>query len=593
MQNVSVRQIEETIRRAAGRLLLGSLLLLCAAAALALEPSTPLANLSRQSWAMENGLPQNTVQALAQTQDGFIWLGTESGLVRFDGVEFETYDRNSNPALPGNDIRALLATKDGALWIGTNAGLARWKDGAVRVFTTNDGLPTNGIMALDEDTDGSLGVWTEQGPVRMTGDHFEALARKLAILRNGHSLPGGPGSPAWFIEVSPNGMAAEGGSTSLDITQNRDHGQMILPLAVGRNLPGSRIQSVFADRQGALWIGTNAGLVRWMSGKIARLPVTDPLSTTSILTLMEDREGNLWVGTETAGLDVLRDQRFRTLDTRDGLPSDRITTVVEDARGMLWAGTQSDGVMALHRDESTPSGWRVARTLTVENGMASNVVLSLAAAPNGDLWVGTPDGLNRIHGGQVDVFTSADGLPDDFIRSLLIDADGSLWIGTRRGLAHWVTSNGAQPTPQMQTYTHANGLGSDLVGAMTRDASGDLWIATLAGLSRLHNNTIQNFTTADGLSSNVITALLPRSDGTLVIGTQDHGWNMWDGHKFTPVMHNGPTAIGLDQTTIHAILDDGSGHLWFATENGIARCDCNAMQRASPGEMCSHWMEFG
>ncbi|MGH9560300.1 MAG: sensor histidine kinase, partial [Terracidiphilus sp.] len=200
---------------------------------------------------------------------------------------------------------------------------------------------------------------------------------------------------------------------------------------------------------------------------------------------------------------------------------------------------------------------------------------------------------NRIHGGRVDTFTSADGLPDDFIRSLMTDKDGSLWIGTRRGLAHWVIGSGAQPAPQMQTYTHANGLGSDLVGAMARDASGDLWVATLAGLSRLHNNTISNFTTANGLSSNVVTALLPRSDGTLLIGTQDHGWNEWDGHTFKAAAGNGAAANEIAQTTIHAILDDGNGHLWFATGNGIARCDCNAMRNANPGEMCSHWMEFG
>ena len=130
---------------------------------------------------MENGLPQNTVQALAQTQDGFLWLGTEAGLVRFDGVEFQTYDHNSNPALPGSDIRALLATRDGALWIGTNAGLARWKDGAVRVFTTADGLPANGILALSEDASGALGVWTEQGPARMAGDRFAPVTNAGAF----------------------------------------------------------------------------------------------------------------------------------------------------------------------------------------------------------------------------------------------------------------------------------------------------------------------------------------------------------------------------------------------------------------------------
>ena len=130
---------------------------------------------------MENGLPQNTVQALAETQDGFVWLGTEAGLVRFDGVEFQTYDRNSAPALPGSDIRCLLAAPDGALWIGTNTGLARWKDGAFRVFTTNDGLPGNGILALGEDPDGEFRVWTEQGPARMAGDRFAPLTNAGAF----------------------------------------------------------------------------------------------------------------------------------------------------------------------------------------------------------------------------------------------------------------------------------------------------------------------------------------------------------------------------------------------------------------------------
>ena len=229
--------------------------------------------------------------------------------------------------------------------------------------------------------------------------------------------------------------------------------------------------------------------------------------------------------------------------------------------------------------------------------MASNVILSLAAAPNGDLWVGTPDGLNRIRAGGIATFTSADGLPDDFIRSLMVDRDGSLWIGTRRGLTHWKQgSRGvreANLAAWMETYTQANGLGSNLVGAMTRDASGDLWVATLAGLSRLHDGKIDNFTTANGLSSDVVTALLARSDGTLLIGTQDHGWDLWNGRRFLAETHN-----ELAQASIHAILADSEGHLWFATGDGIARCDASQMNGApkvngAPTAGCSHWMEFG
>jgi signal transduction histidine kinase len=215
------------------------------------------------------------------------------------------------------------------------------------------------------------------------------------------------------------------------------------------------------------------------------------------------------------------------------------------------------------------------------------VILSLAASPHGGLWVGTPDGLNRISGGKIESFTSAEGLPDDFIRSLLADTDGSLWIGTRRGLMHWTDGEGGLAGMRMNTFTQTNGLGSDLVGAMARDSNGELWVATFAGLARLRGGRFANYTTANGLSSNVVTALLPRTNGTLLIGTQDHGWNLWDGQRFTAEMRD-----GLNQTTIHAILDDGSGHLWFATGNGIARCDCTGAGAGMRGTGCSHWIEF-
>jgi signal transduction histidine kinase/ligand-binding sensor domain-containing protein len=611
----------------------------------ALEPSTPLGGYGRQAWVMENGLPQNTIQALVQARSGFIWFGTEGGLVRFDGNSFAVFDRNSTPALPGGDIRCLLETRDGSLWIGTSEGLARWREGRVTPFTSHNGLPGDSIHALAETSGGMLWVWTDLGLARLENNHFVAVTSDeglpagaitslatdnegglwvattfgAAVYRNGIWTPartashGGldgpylvvPGTSGTILlasgsgvferangrwtELAPAALMPEGGASFLQQLPGGElavastsklvvvrGGRELAHFAASRDIHGSRLQVLFADRDGCLWIGTNDGLVRWSDGRLQQMPVTDPLATASVLTLIEDREGNLWAGTETDGLHILRDQRFHGIGVREGLSSDATTTVVEDSAGTLWVGTSGGGLDALRYTSTRTSN---VKTLTVRDGLLSDVILSLAAAPNGDVWVGTPDGLNLIHHGAVESFTSADGLPDDFVRSLLVDADGSLWIGTRRGLTHWM---GAPIGSHMETYTQATGLGSDLVGAMARDTRGNLWVATLAGLSRLDAHGITNFTTANGLSSNVITALLPRGEGTLLVGTQDHGWNFWNGRKFSAAKGD-----GLDQTSIHAILDDQDGHLWFATGNGIARCDCTMTAD------CSHWIEFG
>ena len=617
----------------------------------ALKPGTPLARLGRQAWTMENGLPQNTVPVLLQSRDGFLWVGTELGLARFDGVSFRLFNHATNATFPDAEIRCLLDAGDGSLWVGTGDGLVRWTNGGATLLTTREGLPSNSIRGLAQTTDGAVWAWTEAGLARQVGRRFEAAptengwpgtgitsiaagsdgslwvgtTRGPAEFRGGHWNPesnanpsglgpfslvkattsgdllvsGGNGvflghSKAWTEVLAKAELPADGinfldrladgtvavASKSVVILAQGEHltDRVIRRFAVSRELPGTRIESMFADREGCLWVGTNRGLARIslnshraQDAAIQLLPPTDPLASNAVVSLLEDREGDLWAGTETAGLHILRDTRFRVIGSSDGLSSDATTAIVQDSRGAIWIGTREDG---LNRVLDGPGGKLTVIGLSTANGLLSNVILSLAGAPDGVIWAGTPDGLNRIGPDGIGSFTSADGLADDFIRSVWVAPDGSVWIGTRRGLTHM--DHGG-----FQTLTQADGLGSNLVGAVLGTADGDLWIATLNGLSRLHQGRLKNYTTADGLSSNVITALDVTPDGMLWIGTQGDGLNLWNGKRFAAVrgsMQEGSRErAGLLPAAIHAIAHDDRGHLWLASSSGLMRVEWQAL----------------
>jgi len=623
----------------------------------ALEPTTPMGRLGRQAWTLENGLPQNTVQVLVQSHDGFLWIGTELGLARFDGVSFLVLDHGSNSVFPDAEVRCVLDSKtDGTLWIGTSDGIVRLKNDNRLLITPKNGLPGNSIRGMAQTSDGVIWVWTEAGLARLVHERFQAAPSEglpggtitsiapdatgglwlgttsgVAVFRAGHwnrgpdsdgghstdqrtidrrndrtslvkaALSGDvlistgsgvflehagalsevvantllPSDGISFLDQLSNGVVAVASKSTVIMVQSTDSsGHAAGRFTVSRDLPGSRIESMYADREGCLWVGTNHGLARISSnnsgthrGTVQRMPPTDPLASNAIVSLMEDREGDLWVGTETAGLQILRDALFRVIGTGDGLSSEATTAVVQDVRRSLWIGTREDG---LNRVDAEEDGNLTIKTLTTRDGLLSDVILSLAVAPDGDLWIGTPDGLNRVARSGVSSYTSADGLPDDFIRSVLVAPDDSVWIGTRRGLTHF--DHG-----RFQSYTESDGLGNNLVGALARAADGDLWIATLDGLSRFHNGRLSNYTTANGLSSNVITALDITHNGMIWIGTQNNGLNLWDGKRFIPVSARSSTgsqgSAGSLPTVIHGVIHDDRDHLWLATNSGLTRLD--------------------
>ncbi len=514
----------------------------------ALDRTTALTRYGRQTWQTESGLPQNTVHAILQTHDGYIWLATEGGVVRFDGLKFAVYDSQNTPRLRSNNIRSLLEDRDHALWIGTADGLTRFKDSEVSTFTTDQGLPGNNIWSISQDSGGRVWVNTSDGPAEFDGNGFRA-----------HQSAEDFSNSTRATLVDRSGRTWIGTSEGLIVRQNAYERSY----STKDGLPGNRISALYEDKEGTVWVSTDLGLARIVNNKVERFPLTDALSSSIVLSIFEDREGSLWLGTEAAGVTLLRDEKFTTYTSKEGLSQDLVQCIFQGRNGDLWIGTNGGGLNRF-RDHNFTS-------VTAKDGLSSNVILALAEDASGNLLVGTPDGLNVLRNGGVRILTSADGLADDFVRSIYKDADDSIWIATRGGLSHWQNE-------KFKTYTRTDGLGSDFVGALLRDTRGNLWIGTLQGLTRFKAGEFRNYTTKDGLSSNIITALYEDRDGILWIGTQGGGLNQFTDER---VFHY-PSVAGLPDV-IYGILEDANENLWISSKTGIFRASKKDLTAVAQG----------
>ena len=557
------------------------LLLLCFGCrqALALDPTRDLSQFKASVWLTENGLPQNTVHSIIQAKDGYVWIATEEGLARFDGIKFTVFDKQNTPELKSNDIRVLLEDRRGALWIGTTDGLVRLLDSEFTAFSTRDGLPSNVIDALCEDHDGSLLVATAAGIVRFGESVFTSFAAQAEFPKDGIKALFEDREGALWVGSSEglarykNGAATKyttqdglANNSVVSIDQDKE-GRLWIGTTNGLNqlqdnrfviyttrdgLSNNRITSLAVDREGSVWIGTAGGLSRFADKHFSGFRVGDGLASEIILSIFEDREGSLWIGTESGGLSLLKDKKFSTYTVKEGLGGDLVKSIYEDRKGSIWIGTNGGGLSLLKDGKFT--------TYTTADGLSSNVVLALFGDGDGNLWVGTPDGLNRFRDGKFKTFTSADGLANDFVRSIYADHSGNLWIGTRGGLTRLTGE-------RFSIYTTANGLPNDFVGTIYEDAQGNIWIGTLGGLSKFKDEKFTNYTTRDGLSSDVVISLHEDADGALWIGTSGGGLNRLKQGKFAAYT----TRNGLPDDVVYGILEDRQNSLWLSSNKGIFR----------------------
>ena len=528
---------------------------------------------TKHLWEARDGLPDQTAQAFAQTQDGSLWIGTKGGLLRFDGARFTNYDREVAPAALERGVNCLLASRDGSLWIGTEGGgLIRYKDGLFRAYPSGNRQTNEFIRAIFEDRNGSIWVGADQGLFRVTGS-------SIARIDSRH------GTPAIFVRAfaqDKQGHVWVGGTTLLEFAGKLFLREYSLPGGPSRNL----ITSMRSAHDGTIWVGTLSGVFRLLpSGTLSRLPGI----SAEVSVMEETLDGTLWVGTIGQGLFYRRQQRFFHVASAN-LPSRTVNTVFEDREENVWLGTQT-GVIRLSKTPVSivpfPGGadsefetlsndargdvWVAASThlFQIRDGVAKSFTIpglpglrvrTLLRDRRGGLWIGTDGaGLLHISANHVERFNVGHGLINDFVRAILLSKDGSVWVGTDGGVTHL----GAKHS---QDYNMDNGLAYFSVTALFEEHNGDIWVGTSRGLSHISKGRIVHDAVTRELQQEQLWSICQDASGEIWFGTSDGLY----GFKTGRLVHL-TTVQGLASNTIYEILDDSRGNIWLGSPNSISR----------------------
>jgi len=519
-------------------------LLLGPARVMALDPSLDISQYRHTSWTIRDGFTTGTAFAMAQTPDGYLWLGTEFGLFRSDGVRFVRWQLPAGQQLPESPY-ALLVTRDGTLWIGTFAGLASWNNGKLTKYPE---VGARFITSLLEDREGTVWVGALGGPPGTpTG--------RLCAIHNGgtqcYGQDGALGSNVWSLSEDSSGALWAGAETGLWRWKPGPPKRYAVP--------GARLADLTQADDGRLIAGIMGGGLRQVVGdKLESYPIRSPMLSNATLPdrdihankLLRDRDGGLWIGTNQRGLIHVHHGRTDVFTAESGLSGNIIAGIFEDREGNIWVSTAG----GLDRFRELP-----VTTVTTKQGLSSDNVLSVLAATDGSVWIGTDDGLTRWQKGQTTVFHKADGLPDEMVQSMCQDDAGRIWVFTGHGLA-WF-NNGR--------FVSVNGVPSTEVYSITGDNAGNLWLSGDKGLSHLREGRL--------IENLPWTALGDRKQAKVIVFDEGRGglWlgGLWgDGgvryFKDGKVQLSYTSANGLTKGTVSGLRLDKDGAVWASTQPG-------------------------
>ena len=493
----------------------------CACAcAWALAPDKAFEQFVANRWSIQDGLPQISVLSIAQDRSGYLWVGTQNGLARFDGVRFTSFTPDNTPQMPGIWVRALLLDRNGKLWIGTYKGLAVYADGQFTAVPPANAAahPALDVNSLAQAADGSIVAATSDGVLRVVDGK---------LVDTGPTL-----RPALSLLLRPDGLWVGSSGAAL-----RVEGNQAIRMALPANASTAAVTRL-VEAQGRIWAGTSQGLF-FREGD-AWVPFGDPvLASAPVGALFEDHDHNLWVGANPS-LARLRDGKLvETIVGTAPITYKNVTTAYEDREGNLWFGSQVEGLTRLW------NGW--TRRYSVADGLSDPVVWSLARGNDGTIWVGTSDGVSVLDDGRFRSIAPGAALPHPHAYNLLAETD-RLWIGTRRGLAEWHDGR-IETSPIFAPMADAQ------INGIVREPDGALWFPTSNGLFRLEHEgqpdaRLRLYGKADGLTDVRVRVILWVRDGSMLVGTESGLFEM-RGERFVPTGSAAGLPRDIDVTAIH------------------------------------------
>ncbi|MGD1092928.1 MAG: two-component regulator propeller domain-containing protein [Bryobacteraceae bacterium] len=549
--------------------------------AYALDPNRALSQYVRERWGTEQGFPRGPVYAITQTPDGYLWIGTEAGLVRFDGLNFRLVKDDSG-VFTVNSVLGLTADNDGCLWLRLeDLSILRYCNGVFENHSSEPG-PYTDISAMSRAVHGELLVWQmEHGAFNFHGGGFQMLApardlprspvTSLAQTTEGDVWIGTRDAGVFHIrdgktssirnglpDLKVNSLLADGGRNLWIGTDNgiaRWNGSELTTTEIPASLGHFQALSMTRDRDGNIWVGTDShGLLRFNSQGVASLNESPGVSRVAITALFEDREGNLWIG-GASGLERLRDSTFVTYSLPEGLPTDGNNPVFVDSENRMWFAPVDGGLWWVKNGQH-------GRINTAH--LDQDVVYSIAGKDS-DLWLGRQHGgltQLRFERGSVTAktYTHADGLAQDSVYSVYETRDGSVWAGTLSGGVSKFSGG------KFTTYTIANGLAANTVASILEGSDGTMWFATPGGLSALSKDRWQVYTRKDGLPSENVNCLFQDLNGVLWAGTTvGLAFGGLDGFRVP-----GAVPASLREQVL-GLAEDKYGWLWIATSNHVLR----------------------